>query len=54
MKPMLAEIRRMGPDELNRLLVTWARCSQPAFARIMVCLALEAERRRYAEAPEPG
>lgn len=51
--PMLSEVRRIPTDELNRLLTTWARLTSPAFARIMVCLALEAERRkwRYGETP---
>lgn len=44
----------MGPDELNRLLVIWARLEHPAFARIMVCLALEQERRRYAQTRASG
>lgn len=50
MKQFLAEVRQIPSYELESLQSTLATFSSPFAARLIVCLALEPERRKYVEA----
>lgn len=50
MKRFLADIRQIPDDELPNLVAMLELLDHPDKARMVVCLALEMERRRYVPA----